>query len=316
MSSDIVDQDPDPWMRNMRAGNFEAAWKVSDAALRSREGKMNWHLPRHFQHFWNGDSFSGKRVFVRCYHGLGDTIQFIRYAPLVKAQAASLIVWAQPQLIPILESMPSIDALLPLHDGTPETDFEVDVEIMELPFIFRTTLDSIPGDIPYLNIEPHELSPKTNELKVGLVWRAGNWDERRSILFSQLRSLFQINGIRMYILQAQAQSAGWQEGLGFYPGEFNLHQYARIIRGLDLMISVDSMPAHLAGATGVPVWTLLHAKPDWRWMEKRVDSPWYPTMRLFRQEQQDNWDPVIERICVELQELVGARNQVEGMSQR
>lgn len=303
----MEDQDPDPWMRNMRSGNFEAAWKISDVALKSRAGKIPWHLPRHFQHFWNGDALAGKRVFVRCYHGLGDTIQFIRYAPLVKAHAASVTVWAQPQLIPILKSMPSIDALLPLHDGTPEASFDIDVEIMELPHIFRTTLDTVPADIPYLNVEAQTLLPQTNELSVGLVWKAGDWDERRSIPFSQLEVLFAIKGIRLSILQAQAKSAGWMEGCGVYPGEFNLDEYARIIRGLDLLISVDSMPAHLAGAMGVPVWTLLHAKPDWRWMGRREDSPWYPTMRLFRQERQDDWAPVIERVEAELQKLVDER---------
>src|ERR1051325_8105906 len=135
MSHDLHDDTSNMWMRYMRRGEFEEAWKFSDADLKSREGKPCWHLPRHFQYIWNGTSLKGKRVLVRCYHGLGDTIQFIRYMPLVKAIAAEVIVWAQQPLIPLLKTVQGIDRLLPLHDGTPEVEYDADVEIMELPHI-------------------------------------------------------------------------------------------------------------------------------------------------------------------------------------
>lgn len=307
MSHDIQEDTPDLWMRYMRRGDFEKAWEVSDDALIFRADQPYWHLPRHLQHIWNGSFLAGKRVLVRCYHGLGDTIQFIRYAPLIKAKAAVLIVWAQSQVIPLLESVPEIDVLLPLHDGSPEATFDVDVEIMELPHIFRTTIATIPATIPYLSVEPKLLSLDSGLLSIGLVWKAGDWDERRSIPFSYLPPFANIQGIRIFILQANAKSAGWNGEFGEYPGEFSLFEYARIIRGLDLLISVDSMPAHLAGAVGVPVWTLLHAKADWRWMEKREDSPWYPTMRLFRQERPDEWIPVIECVTAELEKFADER---------
>ena len=291
------------WMHHMRSGAFEEAWKISDADLKSRAGKPCWHLPRHYQYIWDGSSLEGKRVLVRCYHGLGDTIQFIRYAPLVKAIAKEVIVWAQPPLIPLLQTMQGIDQLLPLHDGTPEVAYDVDVEVMELPHIFRTTLSTIPSNIPYLHVEPMPLSLNNGHPSVGLVWKAGDWDTYRNIPFSFLAPLGEIKNINLTILQANAASAGWQEGFGINPGEFSLFDYARIIQGLDLMISIDSMPVHLAGALGVPVWTLLHAKADWRWMDHREDSPWYPTMRLFRQERQGEWGDVIERVKSGLEEL-------------
>ena len=303
MSHPVQEEIPDLWMHHMRRGAFEEAWKKSDADLKARAGKPCWHLPRHFQYIWNGTPLAGKRVLVRCYHGLGDTIQFIRYAPLLKATAAKVIVWAQPPLIPLLQTMPGIDELLPLHDGSPDIDYDVDVEVMELPHIFRTTLATIPVKIPYLHVAPRPLASNNGELVVGLVWQAGDWDERRSIPFGLLVPLAKITGVKLLILQANAASAGWEEGFGENPGEFNLFEYGRIVKGLDLLITVDSMPAHLAGALGVPVWTLLHAEADWRWLENRTDSPWYPAMRLFRQKNSGNWAEVIERVTNELKQL-------------
>ena len=292
------------WMYHMRRGEFEQAWTFSDAVLKERAGKPCWHWPRHQQYIWDGSSLAGKRVLVRCYHGLGDTIQFSRFMPLLKQVAKEVIVWAQPPLLPLLQTVDGIDDLLPLHDGTPEVDYDIDVEVMELPHIFRTTLATIPSQIPYLHVEPVTLAADESKLAVGLVWRAGDWDPRRHLLFESLLPLFDLSGLQLVILQADAETAGWKPGYGLYPGEFSLTDYARVIKGLDLVITVDSMPAHLAGALGVPVWTLLHAEADWRWMNHREDSPWYPTMRLFRQTTPGDWDAVIQKVKRGLEQLV------------
>jgi ADP-heptose:LPS heptosyltransferase len=307
MNNVVVETNADLWMRHMRSGAFEKAWKFSDAVLRERAGVPCWHWPRHLQYVWDGSSLAGKRVLVRCYHGLGDTLQFIRFMPLLKAVAKEVIVWAQPPLLPLLETVKGIDQLLPLHDGTPEVAYEVDIEIMELSHIFRVTTDTIPSSFPYIEVQPLALSKEEKALKVGLVWKAGNWDERRSILFEELAPLHRIDDVALYILQGNAKEAGWQEGFGIYPGEYPLHQYARMVAGLDLLITVDSMPAHLAGALGKPVWNLLHAEADWRWMDGRQDSPWYPTMRLFRQQCPGDWEGVICRVAGELQRLASNR---------
>jgi ADP-heptose:LPS heptosyltransferase len=131
----------------------------------------------------------------------------------------------------------------------------------------------------------------------------GDWDEHRSIPFSLLAPLAEVPGVKFYILQSDAVAAGWQEGFGVHPGEVSLVEYARIVRALDLVIAVDTMAVHLAGALGVPVWVLLHADANWRWMQQRDDSPWYPTMRLFRQQQADDWQGVIARVKTALQQL-------------
>jgi len=291
------------WLYHMRQGNFEAAWVCADKTLILRSGKPCWHLPRHFQYIWNGDSLQDKRVLIRCYHGLGDTIQFIRYAPLVKAIAKKVMVWVQPKLVPLLKTVKGIDELLPLHDGSPEVSYDVDIELMELPHFFRSTLASIPVIIPYLHVQPTPLSLSSKQLAVGLVWKAGDWDENRSLPFSFFYPLGKLPGIQFYILQPGARFAGWNEQFGTYPGELDLLKFAQHVKALDLLISIDSMPVHVAGALGVPVWTLLQTTPDWRWMDKREDSPWYPTMRLFRQQHSGDWDSVIRRVADELTKL-------------
>jgi len=257
----------------MRRGAFEAAWTISDAVLRARAGMPCWHWPRHLQYIWDGTPLTGKRVLVRCYHGLGDTIQFIRYAPLIKAIAKEVLVWAQPALLPLLHTIRGIDRLLPLHEGTSEVEHNVDVESMELPHIFRTTLATIPGEIPYLHIAPAAL-PRQGCLAVGLVWAAGDWDhERRSIPYPLLAPLTMVPGVALYILQRGPALDNHRPGVDILSGSDNVVEAARIMRALDLVISVDTMPAHLAGALGVPVWTLLDAAADWRWMDGREESP-------------------------------------------
>jgi hypothetical protein len=285
---------PSAWMKHMRKAEFTEAWKLSDLVLAAGVNR-NPTLPRHYQGVWDGTPLNGKRVLVRCYHGLGDTIQFIRYAPMLKAIASEVIVWAQAPLLDLLKTVKGIDQTFALHDGTPELEYDVDCEVMELPFIFRSTVQMIPSTIPYLYVNPVRLSCGP-ELAVGLVWQAGDWNQARCIPFEALQPIADIKGIKLFILQANAEAAGWKEGFGIHPGEFSLTEYAGIIKGLDLLITVDSMPAHLAGALNVPVWTLLHQDSDWRWMDQRDDSPWYPSMRLFRQAQQDNWEPVIAQV--------------------
>jgi hypothetical protein len=292
-------QQLDNWTLHMRRGEFEAAWQISDAVLRARAGVPCSHLPRHFQYFWDGQPLDDKRVLVRCYHGLGDTLQFIRYAPLLKSRAREVIVWTQPKLIPLLHTVSGIDRLLPLHEGDPDVEFDVSVELMELPHVFRTTVETIPAEVPYLHLTPASL-PRGANLAVGLNWAGGDWNENRSIPFAALQSLIGIRGIDWYVFQRGKDLDHWPKKLGtISAGE--LRDEAKLLAALELMISVDTMTAHLAGALGVPVWTLLPKDADWRWMEKRDDSPWYPTMRLFRQERDNDWTTVIANVNTALE---------------
>ena len=293
------------WLRAMRVGDFDTAWSISDALLRTPREQTD--LPRWFQRVWNGSSVVDRRVLVRCYHGLGDTIHFIRYAPLLKAISAEVIVWTQPSLIPLLQSVGGIDQLLPLHNGEPEVEYDVDLELNELPHLFRTTLASVPADVPYIFVEPASL-PRNGRLHVGLIWQSGDWDNRRSVPFAEVNRLRQVPGIEWHILQRDATRAGWDGLMGSLSGGDNPLDDARIMRALDLIISVDTMTAHLAGALGVPTWTLLPVEADWRWMRDRDDTPWYPTMRLFRQREEGKWDAVIDDVAMQLSKLQPLRN--------
>jgi hypothetical protein len=288
------------WERHMRCGDFDAAWRVSDRVLAERGGAPCWHLPRHEQWVWNGTPLAGRRVLVRCYHGLGDTIQFIRYAPLLASVASEVIVWAQPALIPLLEAVPGIGRLEPLHDGTPGVEYDVDVEIMELPFVFRSTPDTLPREVPYLRVEPARLL-RVGTLAVGVAWSTSGWDEHRSIPLDALAPLAEVPGVTLHLIQRGPVLSMRPAGFGIVSGSDDVLEAARVIRALDLVISIDSFPAHLAGALGRPTWTLLHERSNWRWMDGRDDTPWYPTMRLWRQGVGDGWRGVVRRVIGELE---------------
>jgi hypothetical protein len=300
----------DQWMRHMRRGDWEAAWQISDNMLRARAGKPCWHLPRHLQYVWDGRQLAGQRVLVRCYHGLGDTVQFARFAPLLAQTAAKVIFWAQPRLLPLLQTVRGIDCVLPLHDGTPDVEYDVDVEIMELPHALRVTPATLPSTVPYIHVEPcPRKSPE--RMTAGIVWASGDWDECRSVPLTLMQELIRLPEISWQIFQRGPALAQWQRDADRPPAELpqvdTILDEACAMRTLDLMICVDTLSAHLAGALGVPTWTLLHAQPDWRWMDTQEETPWYPTMRLFRQEQSDDWVPVIARVAAQLRCAVAAR---------
>jgi hypothetical protein len=290
------------WERAMRSGDWATAWAISDAVLQRRAAAPDWHRPRHLQSVWDGTSPAGRHVLVRCYHGLGDTIQFIRFVPGVQAIAAEVTVWAQPVLLPLLRTMPGIGRLLPLHDGTPDVAFDVDIEVMELAHLIRTVPATLPAQVPYL-FPGQVMQRRDFGLQVGMVWQAGEWDDSRSIPVALLRPLSEVPGVTLHILQRDAAAPGF----GLASGADDILEAARIMATLDLIVSVDSMPAHLAGALGLPVWMLLAHRADWRWMEGREDTPWYPTMRLLRQPRPGDWSAVVARVCQDLHLLAAVR---------
>ncbi|MDQ6664419.1 MAG: ADP-heptose--LPS heptosyltransferase, partial [Acidobacteriota bacterium] len=200
--------------------------------------------------------------------------------------------------IPLLRSMREIDELIPLREGTPEPQCDVSIESMELPHAFRTTPGTIPSIVPYLHVETPRRA--ASEFRVGLVWTAGAWRPERSVPVGEIATLAAIPDVSFCSLQrgpAMRQSR--------FPdaGSDDILEAAQAIADLDLVISVDTMIPHLAGALGKPVWILLHYHSDWRWMLDRSDSPWYPTMRIFRQPAPGDWGSVIEQVKRELKSL-------------
>lgn len=280
----------------MRRGAFSAAWEISDRVLEERRARAEdcsrW--PRHMQFVWDGSPLDDKHVLVRCYHGLGDTLQYVRFLEPLRRRARKITLWAQPALLSLLRHVRGIDALLPLHDGGPETAYDIDIELMETAHILRITLDDLPGRVPYLRMPASSASQPmdSTSLHVGIAWRSGDWDASRSIPSAALMPLAAVAGITFHSLQFPptalpfaARTLACQD----------IECMAQRMCALDLVLSVDTMPAHLAGALGLPTWLLLNETADWRWLEDRCDSPWYPTMRLFRRRA--DWLSLIEEIA-------------------
>lgn len=292
----------------MRCGEWERAWRISDAMLELGRFRQP-SLPRHQQALWNGESLSGRRVLVHCYHGLGDTIQFVRFAAATHDIAATVIVWAQPKVLPLLRTVRGIDFLLALHDGMPQFERDVDIEIMELPHALRVTLDTLPRRVPYIHVQEKARAADDSRPSVGIVSQSGTWDPRRSVPPALMETLTARDDIAWKLLQRGPALAVCSSRRAEVPRIASILDEAAELRALDLLITVDTLSAHLAGALGVRTWTLLPAEADWRWMQDREDSPWYPTMRLFRQPRAGDWASVIQRVSAELESLV-TRNSV------
>ena len=305
------------WMSHMLRGDFESAWRLADQdrALCCSSGSAK-PLPRHMRPVWDGTPFDGRHVLVRCYHGLGDTLHFIRYVPLLAKRAASVCVEVQPPLLELLRDVPDIDRLCALQEGVDpecgEFGCDAEIDVTELPHAFRTSIETIPNSMPYLRprqaaiaAAKDRLAPLAAHPKIGFCWAAGDWRPKRSLKPRQLAPLADVPGVAFVCLQRGPAYETWRAAPEAPPFAAELtsdsvQETAAVITQLDLVISVDTMVAHLAGALGVSVWLLLHDVADWRWLLDREDSPWYPTMRLFRQPARGDWDSVVQRVAAAL----------------
>ncbi len=311
---DVAEQmgaDPDRcsagrWMGAMLLGDFAAAWRESDR-IRLRGGADP-------HRFWRGEEICGRRVIVRCLHGFGDAIQFLRYVPKLRSLADRLIVEVPPRLVELAPMLQGVDEVVTWGEGAPEqpSEFDVQVEVMELPYLFRTTQMELPIAEEYLQLSAHDTNRAAQTMgrrglpRVGLVWAAGQWNMDRSISITDMEPIVRSGLAEFWTLQggaAAAQARPWIENGTVCDaaecGEGML-ALAAVIANLDLVITVDTLAAHVAGALGVPVWVMLQHAADWRWMSERCDSPWYPKMRLFRQPAQGDWGSVVEKIRAEL----------------
>lgn len=302
------------WICAMLAGAFERAWMISDEVLRHRRGPRPRHLPHHLRWVWEGSPLAGRRVLVRCYHGLGDTLHFIRLMPWLAEIAAAVMVEAQPELLPLLRGAPGIDRLMALDTEPPP--FDVEIELMELPHALRLTEGTLPRDVPYLRLPAprsdmaarRTAGPSDDRLKVGLVWTAGAWRPERSLRLEMLMPLDAVPRLALVSLQQGPARAEIGTGAGprfaaATPEGSDIVDTAALMATLDGILTVDTMVAHLAGALGLPVWVMLPFAADWRWQVGRRDSSWYPTMRLFRQPAPGDWRPVVREVVAGLAAL-------------
>jgi hypothetical protein len=273
-------------------------------------------------------AFAGKRLLIRYEQGMGDNLQFVRYAPMVKARGGTVIWETLGPLLDLLKEFEGIDELVEAaSDGEPTVEFDLDVFVLDLPRMFGTTVETIPAEVPYLHAGRTKAELWRDRLigdgfKVGIVW-AGSArhtnDQDRSCALDEFMALAEVADVRLYGLQKGSSAAQAEHAPGPMAmvnlGE-DLEDFtdtAAVIENLDLVVSVDTAVLHLAGAMGKEVWALLPFDADWRWMTDSLDSPWYPTMKLFRQRKPGDWDDVFSRVADELKKCVGARRiQVNG----
>jgi tetratricopeptide (TPR) repeat protein len=271
---------------------------------------------------WRGEEIAGRILLLHDEQGLGDTLHFCRYVPLLLRRGAEVTLEVQPELIRLLElSMgdPRLHIVprarsFPGVEGLPDSDYCA--PLMSLPLFFGTSIESIPAEVPYLRGDPERRAWWVERLsalpgaRVGLVWAgrpSNTQDYVRSITLDSLAPLADIAGISFVSLQtgeAASQAAALPRGMTFYDFTAELQDLAdtaALISALDLVISVDTAVAHLAGALAKPVWMMNRRQGDWRWMIDREDSPWYPSLRLFRQPRHGDWDSVIADVARALQ---------------
>ncbi len=307
----------------LRRGELTAGWIDYQARLRL----PGFPVRLRDEPLWDGASILSKTLLVHAEQGLGDTMQFVRYLEFAKQRAKRVILQVQDVLVPLLKQTGADatfrDSLFGYDDPLPSFDFQI--PLMSLPGLAGTTMDNIPSPIPYLSIG-EELIDKwrgrldvIDGLRVGIVWKGSDThtrDQARSIPLSEFAKLASIPGVSLVSLQKrdgleqlddinfEVQQLGddWDQAAGPFVDT------AAVMENLDLVITADTAAAHLAGALGVPVWVALSTRADWRWVLDRDDTPWYPTMRLFRQTQPGDWTEVFARLAAA---LTGLKNATE-----
>jgi tetratricopeptide (TPR) repeat protein len=350
-----IDLEPDNalahWNRAillLLCGDFERGW----ADYEWRSAKPGFVRRAFTQPRWDGSPLSGRAILLYADQGLGDTLQFVRYAPILRERGGTVIVECQPALARLLANAAGIDHVAVSGSELPR--FDVQAALLNIPGILHTSLATIPRDIPYVHADAalvanwrreltmsdvqspisdieklssdigHRTSDTARVFRVGIAWQGSptfRHDRRRSIPLAHFARLAPIGGVQLISLQKglgteQLSVVSCQlsdnhraatDNFSVLKLEDRLDEAhgpfmdtAAVMMNVDLVISSDTAVPHLAGALGVPVWVVVPAFPDWRWLLEREDSPWYPSMRLFRQSRAGDWDSVFERIATEL----------------
>lgn len=304
-------------MQLLLAGRYAEGWEEFEWRLRYPEysgADAAARAPR-----WDGGVLDGCVILLDAEQGFGDALQFLRYAPLAAARGGRVIVRCAPELATLAAGVPGVSEVVRRGERLPA--FDAWCPLPSLPRAFGTTLASVPANIPYVHADPERtarwrsrLAGTGGECRVGLVWASQSKHrtaKAKSIPLEAFAPLGATPGVRWYSLQlGEAARDAWRPPSGMrltdLGGELaDFAETAAVVANLDLVISVDTAVAHLAGAMGRPTWTLLKFVPDWRWLLGRDDSPWYPTMRLFRQEQDGDWRAPVARLGDALRERAG-----------
>jgi len=297
----------------LMSGELQRGWQEQEWRWGKYDGP-----PRRFADArqWRGEDLSGKTIWLYVEQGFGDVIQFCRYVPLLAQRGAKVLLETSPELEGLLKTLPGNPTLLPLNQVPEQYDFAC--PLMSVPLWAGTTLETIPAPIPYLKSDPaivdrwQRYFMSDPNLKVGICWAGRSThtnDFHRSTSLSTFFPLATIPHVTFYSFQKGPQSVHPQmlpvnaNIIDLSPRLENFDTTAAMVEQLDLVIAVDTVLVHLAGALGKPVWSILPFCPDWRWMRDRADTPWYPTMRLFRLPKRGDWTSAIEQVRTELSKL-------------
>ena len=297
----------------LRLGEYAQGWGEAEWRWQTAEfTPFDCPQPR-----WQGEEIAGKTLLVHTEQGAGDAIQFSRFIPLVAQKCANLILVCIPALMPLFRTLPGITELRPPGPLAPDS-FDIYAPLMSLPHCLGITLAHLPAEVPYLT--PTGTAPLTlpgSGLKVGIVWGGSpthKQDHHRSTKLAAWLPILEVPRVTFFSFQKDEATGNRRAELNALPPGIvvqdlaphinNFGDTAHLLQQLDLLIAVDTGIAHLAGALGLPVWVLLAQRADWRWLEDRHDSPWYPTMNLFRQTQLDDWGPVMAEVAMLLREKV------------
>jgi tetratricopeptide (TPR) repeat protein len=291
-------------------GHIKEAWAEFDSRLQIPHLRLKQNFP---QPEWDGSDPTGKVILLHAEGGHGDTLQFIRFAPQVARRGAKLILECQPALVPLLERMTELDYVI--ARGQPLPRFDWQIPLLSLPRVLGTTLENIPCEVPYLSAPTDRVQRwkkqlgADTKLRVGLVWSGSRYTnkEKRSRTIDVFAPLAQVPNVKFFSLQtgddsrqAPPQTMDWAD---FSAELKDFTDTAALVQNFDLVVTIDTSVAHLAGALAKPVWVLIPFQCDSRWLLHRTDSPWYPTMRLFRQPKPGSWESPIAQMVAALRRL-------------
>jgi tetratricopeptide (TPR) repeat protein len=323
VNPDYVDGHFNKALLHLLKGDYDAGWREYEWRWRRWKEQNLTPFKRDFtQPLWLGQTaIEGKTILLHAEQGSGDTIQFCRYAPLVAGRGARVLLEVPVQLKDLMASLVGVAEIIAGQDKPP--DFDMHCPLLSLPLALGTRVESIPAQVPYFTVPPESLrrwagavGPKRN-LRIGLVWSGSSGHKGDAIRSISLRSLLPLADLDAEFVSLQKEVRGddatalkERGDIVHFGDELNTFaDTAAVIANLDLVISVDTSVAHLAGALAKPVWVLLPFLPDFRWLLDREDSPWYPTARLFRQQAPGDWSGVISRVVIELEKAIAGLPQ-------
>ncbi len=291
-------------------GDYSRGWREHEWRLKVPEivGTRQFAQPR-----WDGGNLEGKTILLYPEQGFGDIIQFVRFVPQIAARGGRVILESPAELFRLFHQFADVVQVVQRDHLLPH--FDVRCPLVSLGSVLSITRKTIPSEVPYLKADPglvqrwgQRFDDREKHLRVGLVWAGRPEPRNRSVSLTEFSPLASVDSVVFYSLQkkriAAAQAADPPAGMRLIDWSADLTDFAEtaaLIENLDLILTIDTAVAHLAGAMGKRVWLLLQWIPDWRWMMERRDSPWYPTMRLFRQVKIGDWAEVLQRVAASLQ---------------